>query len=145
VKEKLAILKESGNTNFEFFDAHTPNTSFVMRNNGKGMSAISGNFYPEILVWMVNNAANPALKQQVDWLQNELIQVDPLIHVAYPMSAKYFLTKRGLPIRTISRAHVLELTPSQKETLNEIYERFLGWCDKLGIEKVNIESIAAPK
>jgi 4-hydroxy-tetrahydrodipicolinate synthase len=71
--------------------------------------------------------------------------VDPLIHVAYPMSAKYFLTKRGLPIRTISRAHVLELTPSQKETLNEIYERFLGWCDKLGIEKVNIESIAAPK
>ena len=32
-----------------------------------------------------------------------------------------------------------------KETLNEIYERFLGWCDKLGIEKVNIESIAAPK
>jgi ribosomal protein L14 len=40
---------------------------------------------------------------------------------------------------------VLELTPSQKETLNEIYERFLGWCDKLGIEKVNIESIAAPK
>ena len=145
VKEKLAILKESGNTHFEFFDAHTPNTSFVMRNNGKGMSAISGNFYPEILVWMVNNAANPALKQQVDWLQNELIQVDPLIHVAYPMSAKYFLTKRGLPIRTISRAHVLELTPSQKETLNEIYERFLGWCDKLGIEKVNIESIAAPK
>ena len=145
VKEKLAILKESGNTHFEFFDAHTPNTSFVMRNNGKGMSAISGNFYPEILVWMVINAANPALKQQVDWLQNELIQVDPLIHVAYPMSAKYFLTKRGLPIRTISRAHVLELTPSQKETLNEIYERFLGWCDKLGIEKVNIESIAAPK
>lgn len=145
VKAKLNILKDSGNTSFEFFDAHTPNASFVMRNGGKGMSSISGNFYPEILVWMVNNAANPAMKEQVDWLQNELIQVDPLIHVAYPMSAKYFLAKRGLPIRTISRAHVLELTPVQKETLNEIHKKFLGWCNTLGIEKVSIESIIAPK
>ncbi len=145
VKEKLTILKESGNTSFEFFDAHTPNAAFVLRNGGKGMSAISGNFYPEILVWMVNNAANPALKEQVDWLQKELIEVDPLIHVAYPMSAKYFLSKRGLPIRTISRAHALELTPAQKEILNEIHQKFLGWCDTLKIEKVAIESIIAPK
>ena len=103
------------------------------------MSSISGNFYPEILVWMVNNAGNPAMQEKVDWLQNELIQVDPLIHVAYPMSAKYFLAKRGLPIRTISRAHVLELTPAQKEVLDGIHEKFLGWCDTLGIEKVAME------
>jgi 4-hydroxy-tetrahydrodipicolinate synthase len=50
------------------------------------------------------------------------------------MSAKYFLKKRGLHIRTISRAHALELTPEQKNTLDEIHESFLSWCDTLNIK-----------
>ena len=145
VRAKLDILKASGDTGMEFYDAHTPNASFSLREGAKGMSSISGNFYPEILVWMVNNATDPAMKDQVDWLQQELIKVDPLIHIAYPMSAKYFLAKRGLPIRTISRAHALELTPQQKQTLNEIYDAFLMWCDKLGIQKVDVKELLAPK
>ena len=145
VKAKLDILKASGDTAMEFYDAHSPNASFSLRQGAKGMSSISGNFYPEILVWMVNNATNPAMREQVDWLQEELIKVDPLIHQAYPMSAKYFLGKRGLPVRTISRAHALELTPQQKQTLNEIYDTFLMWCDKLGIEKVNVKELLEPK
>lgn len=145
VKEKLDLVKAGNYPDFEFFDAHTPNASFSLRNGAKGMSAISGNFYPEILVWMVNHAADPAMKEQVDWLQNELISVDPLIHIAYPLSAKFFLGKRGLPVRTISRAHALELTPQQKETLLEIHQKFIGWCDKLGIQRVDIEKIIQPK
>jgi 4-hydroxy-tetrahydrodipicolinate synthase len=145
VKAKLDIVKELNIPTFEFYDAHTPNASFGVRNGSKGMSSISGNFYPEILVWMVNNAANPAMKEKVDWLQEQLISVDPLIHVAYPMSAKYFLRKRGLPVRTISRAHALELTPEQRQTLDEIHDKFLMWCKELGIEKVNVEEIVAPK
>jgi 4-hydroxy-tetrahydrodipicolinate synthase len=145
VKAKLDIVKELNIPTFEFYDAHTPNASFGVRNGSKGMSSISGNFYPEILVWMVNNAANPAMKDKVDWLQEQLISVDPLIHVAYPMSAKYFLRKRGLPVRTISRAHALELTPEQKQTLDEIHDKFLMWCNELDIKKVNVEEIVAPK
>ena len=138
---KLAILASSINPSMEFYDAHTPNASFSLRNGAKGMSSISGNFYPEILVWICNNANNPDKKEQVDWLQAELIKVDPLIHIAYPMSAKYFLAKRGLPVRTISRAHALELTPDQKKVLDGIYDSFCHWCDELGIEKVQLETI----
>jgi 4-hydroxy-tetrahydrodipicolinate synthase len=145
VKAKLDIVKELNIPTFEFYDAHSPNASFSIRNGAKGMSSISGNFYPEILVWMVNNAANPAMKEKVDWLQEQIISVDPLIHVAYPMSAKYFLRKRGLPVRTISRAHALELTPEQKQTLDSIHDKFLMWCNELGIEQVNVEEIVAPK
>lgn len=145
VKEKLEIVKNLGNDAMEFYDAHTPHASASIRAGAKGMSSISGNFYPEILVWLCDNAANPAMKEQVDWLQEELIKVDPSIHVAYPMSAKYFLRKRGLPIRTISRAHVLELTPEQKETLDNIYDSFLNWCNQLGIVPVNGAAIAEPK
>lgn len=145
VKAKLDIVKAINNPAFEFYDAHSPNASFSVRNGAKGMSSISGNFYPEILVWMVNNAANPVMKEKVDWLQQEIIKVDPLIHVAYPMSAKYFLKKRGLPVRTISRAFALELTPEQKQTLDNIYSSFLMWCDELGIEKVDVEELLRPK
>lgn len=145
VKAKLDIVKAINNPSFEFYDAHSPNASFSVRNGAKGMSSISGNFYPEILVWMVNNAANPVMKDKVDWLQQEIIKVDPLIHIAYPMSAKYFLKKRGLPVRTISRAFALELTPEQKQTLDNIYNSFLMWCDELGIEKVDVEELLRPK
>ncbi len=143
VKAKLDIVKES-NSALEFYDAHSPNAMYSLRMGARGMSSISGNFYPEILVWMCNNATNPAMKEEVEWLQSEITRVDPLIHQAYPLSAKYFLQKRGLPVRTISRAHALELTPQQKQTLNEIHQSFLGWCHRLKIEPVNIPGLLVP-
>jgi 4-hydroxy-tetrahydrodipicolinate synthase len=131
VKAKLEMVK--GHESFEFYDAHTPNAMFSLQNGAKVMSSISGNFYPEVMVWMCENANNPEKQEDVKWLQSELTRVDPLIHEAYPMSAKYFLQKRGLPVRLISRAHVLQLTPQQKQTLDGIYESFLGWCERLNI------------
>ena len=144
VKSKIDILTSTGNQ-LEFFDAHSPNAMYSLQMGAKGMSSISGNFYPEILVWMVNNATNPDKQEQVKWLQSEISRVDPLIHIAYPMSAKYFLRKRGLPIRTISRATALELTPQQKQTLDEVHASFLDWCQRLEIKPVDIGSLLLPK
>ena len=144
VKAKLDIVKETKNS-LEFYDAHSPNAMYSLQMGAKGMSSISGNFYPEILVWMVNNANDPAKQEEVKWLQAEISRVDPLIHIAYPMSAKYFLRKRGLPVRTISRATALELTPDQKKTLDEIHDSFKTWCDKLKIKPVDIEQLMLPK
>ncbi len=135
VKVKLDILKSMGNNSLEFYDAHSPNAMFSLQNGAKGMSSISGNFYPEIMVWMCNNATSPEKQEDVKWIQSEITRVDSLIHQAYPMSAKYFLQKRGLPVRTISRAFVLELTPGQKKTLDGVYTNFVGWCDRLGIKQ----------
>lgn len=132
IKAKLDLAKH--NSKMQFYDAHTPNAMYSLQMGAHGMSSISGNFYPEILVWMCKNARNPDRIEDVKWLQAELSRVDPLIHIAYPMSAKYFLRKRGLHIRTISRAHALELTPEQKNTLDEIHDSFLSWCDKLNIK-----------
>lgn len=143
VQAKLELIKS--NDELEFFDAHTPNAMYSLQMGAKGMSSISGNFYPEILVWMCNHATDPERQDDIKWLQSELTRVDPLIHVAYPMSAKYFLQKRGMPVRTISRAHVLELTPQQKETLDHIYQSFLSWCDTLKITPVNVQDLLLPE
>ena len=142
VKEKLHIANVPG---FDFFDAHTPNAMYSLQMGARGMSSISGNFYPEVLVWMCNNATDPDKQAAVQWLQSELTRVDPLIHQAYPMSAKYFLQLRGLPVRTISRAYVQELTPAQKDVLRGIYDSFNQWCEKLGIKQVNIREIMTPQ
>lgn len=144
VQAKLEVVK-TANKGFEFYDAHSPNAMYSLQMGAKGMSSISGNFYPEILVWMVNNATDPAKQEEVKWLQGEISRVDPLIHIAYPMSAKYFLRKRGLPVRTISRATALELTPEQKKTLDGIHDSFLNWCQKLGIRPVDTASLLLPK
>ena len=144
VKAKLDVLK-TGEHGLEFYDAHTPNAMYSLQMGARGMSSISGNFYPEILVWMVEHANDPDRQEDVRWLQGELSRVDPLIHVAYPMSAKYFLQKRGLPVRTISRAHALELTKQQKETLDDIHDSFLGWCERLDIKPVQTERLVKTK
>lgn len=139
VREKLAV---AANSRLEFYDAHTPNAVASLQMGAAGMSSISGNFYPEILVWLCEHANDPARQEDVAWIQAELQRVDPLIHVAYPMSAKYFLQLRGLPVRTISRAHVLELTPEQKNMLNNIYRDFRQWCKRLNIREVAGDAVS---
>jgi 4-hydroxy-tetrahydrodipicolinate synthase len=130
VRAKLAVTAGS---RLEFYDAHTPNAVASMQMGAAGMSSISGNFYPEILVWLCNHVNDESRQEDVRWIQSELQRVDPLIHIAYPLSAKYFLQLRGIPVRTISRAHALELTPEQKQTLQQIHRDFQGWCERLQI------------
>lgn len=143
VKAKLEVL-QNAQSELEFYDAHTPNAKYSLQMGATGLSSISGNFYPEIMSWMVANASDPAKQEEVRWLQSEISSVDPLIHIAYPMSAKYFLQKRGLPVRTISRAIALQLTPDQKNVLDDIHNKFLGWCEKLSIKPVDVESLPIP-
>jgi 4-hydroxy-tetrahydrodipicolinate synthase len=142
VKAKLDLVKNR--TGFEFYDAHSPNAMFSMQAGAKGMSCISANFYPEVIAWMCKNVNNPNKQDEVKWLQSELTQADPLIHIAYPMSAKYFLRKRGMPVKTISRAHALELSPAQKQALDKLYDNFNNWCARLKITQVNVEDVLLP-
>ena len=142
VKAKLDILKDI-DSQLEFYDAHTPNAMFSLQQGAKGMSSISGNFYPEIMVWMTENANDPSKQEQVTWLQSELTRVDPLIHIAYPMSAKYFLQKRGLPVRTISRATAFQLTLEQRKALDDIHDSFLNWCERQDIKPVTVEKLSS--
>lgn len=140
VKAKMEVIKGSS---MQFYDAHTPHAVSSMKAGAHGMSAISGNFYPEILVWLCENADNPEKQDEVAWIQQELIKADPLIHIAYPMSSKFFLQLRGLPIHTISRAHPLETTPNQKATLHKIFDTTKTWFEKLEIKEVLYEDVVS--
>jgi len=140
VSGKLEVWREM-NSRLEFYDAHTPNAHFSMTRGATGMSSISGNFYPEIMVWMVDHANDPERQEDVRWIQQELTAADPLIHTAYPLCSKYFLQLRGLPIRTISRAVATKLTPDQRYAFEALHARFIGWCDRLGIHPLDMRQI----
>jgi 4-hydroxy-tetrahydrodipicolinate synthase len=138
VRHKIEILKDEKNNRLEFYDAHTPNALLSLQSGAKGLSAIAGNFYPEIMTWICNHATHPDHIEIVRWLQSEITNSDPLIHDAYPLSSKYFLRKRGLHLQEISRVHPIALTVIQKKILDETYLKFLGWCERLEISPVKL-------
>lgn len=130
VRAKLAVTKGS---KLEFFDAHAPNAMNSLRAGAAGMSAIAGNCYPDIFVWMCANANDPAKKDKVEWLQKEMTRMDDIVSQHYSRSAKYFLQKRGLTIREYGRTNATPLNDAEKKVLDGAYDTFLGWCRELGI------------
>jgi len=132
VRAKLELAK--GNP-LEFFDAHAPNTMYSLQAGARGMSAIAGNFYPEIFVWMCDHALDQAMKEKVEWMQSEITRMDNVVSASYPRSSKYFLRKRGLPLREFSRSNTTPLTDKEKQVLDGVHGTFMGWCRDLGISR----------
>jgi 4-hydroxy-tetrahydrodipicolinate synthase len=135
VKAKIELAK---NSRLEFYDACVANTMYSLQAGAKGMSAICGNFYPEILVWMCNNSTNPGKQEDVKYIQQQLTKTEDIIGQNYPLSAKYFLHKRGVPIEVISRTTPGPLTAQQKQVLDDVYKTLVGWCARIGIEPAHL-------
>ena len=135
IEQKLAVAK---GTQMELFNAHTATALQSLQKGAKGMSPISGNFYPEIHTWLCKNANNPAKTEDAKWIQSEITRMEPLISVAYPLSSKYFLKKRGLPIELVCRAKSKIVTPEQQQVLDGAHRTFTSWCDRLGIPAVKV-------
>lgn len=133
IEEKLAVSK---GTQMELYNAHSATALKSLQKGGKGMSPISGNFYPEIHTWLCQNAGNPSKSEDANWIQGEITRMEPLISRSYPLSAKYFLKKRGLPIELTCRANSKVLTPEQQQVLDAAHSIFIGWCDRLAIQAV---------
>ncbi len=136
VKVKIDLAK---NTRLEFYDACIANAINSLQEGAKGLSPICANFYPEIVSWMCNHVTNPDRQEDVKYIQEQLNKTeDTVIGQNYPLNAKYFLHKRGLPIEVKSRVNPNPLTDQQKQGLDDTYQAFLGWCDHIGIKPVTI-------
>jgi 4-hydroxy-tetrahydrodipicolinate synthase len=135
VKAKIELAK---NTRLELYDACIANTTNSLRAGAKGMSPICGNFYPEIVSWMCDNATNPDKQENVAFIQAEITRTEDIIGKNYPLSAKYFLNKRGVAIEISSRVNPDALTAPQKQALDEVYTLFLGWCNRIGIKPATV-------
>jgi 4-hydroxy-tetrahydrodipicolinate synthase len=131
VKAKIELI---GNNKLEFYDACSANTINSLQAGAKGMSAICGNLYPDIMVWMCNNVTNPDKQEDVKYIQAELNKTEDILGRHYPLSAKYFMRKRGVPIEVISRTAPGPLTADETRALDTIYTSLMNWCDRIGIK-----------
>lgn len=135
ISEKLATASGS---KLSLYNAHTATAVASIRAGGAGLSPISANFYPEILNWICDYAGDVTRKVEVDWIQSELAQTEPIISQSYPLSSKYFLMKRGLPVEQVTRVSRNPLNSKVRSELHAVHKRFLGWCDRLNIRPVRI-------
>ena len=133
IEVKLEIAR---GTQLEFYNAHTASAVESLRKGGRGMSPISGNFYPEIHTWLCRYADDPSKSADVAWIQSEIARTEPVISKYYPLSSKYFLKKRGLPIELVCRSKAKSIPAEQMKVLDDTYNVFLGWCDRLGIKPI---------
>ena len=130
VAQKLAVVPRDA---FGFYDAHLPNATSSLRAGASGLSAIAGNYFPEILTWLCRNVNSDAQQETVAWLQGELTRTNALLHEGYPASAKHFLRLRGLPIGATCRLPLPPLTVAQHGALRELHRTWSGWHERLGL------------
>jgi 4-hydroxy-tetrahydrodipicolinate synthase len=99
----ISKLKLATKSKLRLYNAHTASAVPSLQAGGAGLSPISANFYPEILAWVCQYASDPGQKENLNWIQSELAATEPLISKSYPLSSKYFLQKRGVPIELVTR------------------------------------------
>lgn len=121
---------------FGLYDAYMVNAFSSLRAGAAGLSAIQGNMFPELIVWICDHYNDEASKEDADRVQQFFIDCMDLVHTAYPTIAKYSLQKRGFPISLYTRREVGELTEDLKKGMDALMEKADALYASLGIEAV---------
>lgn len=132
IKKKLDKIK---GTDFQLYNADTPTALQSLRDGAKGISPISGNFYPELyghFLKLFKAGDNEALEN----LSTKLTVMDKVTDDFYPWSAKLFLEKRGLDICTNTRIPMRKMAVKDKIILDALHKMFHQILEEFGIESV---------
>lgn len=132
VKEKLKAGK--ANLDFGLYDAYMGHAVETLKAGSAGLSCIQGNFFPELIVWLCDNYDNKVLEPEVNRVQQFLIDNMDVMHHTYPIIAKYWLTKRGLNISTITRRNVGVFSPSTRNQIESLYSDYNYLKNEIGIK-----------
>lgn len=121
VKQKL---KAGNERNFGLYDAYMGHAVVSLKAGASGLSCIQGNYWPELIVWLCENFNNSSLTKEVDRVQQFFIDNMEVMHHAYPVTAKYYLQKRGLSMSTFTRQEVGVLTSEIKNNIDKLYKDY---------------------
>ncbi len=132
IKNKLKNIEGS---NFHLYNADTPTALESLRDGGKGISPISGNFYPELYGHFLKLFA-AGDNEALEILNTKLTVMDKVTDDFYPWSAKLFLEKRGLDICTNTRIPMRKMAVKDKIILDALLKMFHQICDEFGIDPV---------
>ena len=133
IEQVKAKLERATEPDFGLYDAYAGHAVASLTAGAAGLSCIQGNYFPELIVWLCDNYADISLQPEVLRLQNFLIQHMDIMHRNYPMTAKYFLQKRGLPISTTTREGGDRLTTHLKQNMDRFYRDCQAFQESMAI------------
>ena len=94
----------------QLFNANAATILDTLKDGADGFSGIMANFHPELYVWLFENYEKEPEKAAE--LQAFLTLASGVERGAYPVSAKYYMQKSGIPMSLVSRARPKsDLTP----------------------------------
>ena len=126
------------NPQFGLYDAYMAHAVASLKSGSRGLSCIQGNYFPELIVWLCNNYDNPDMQAEVDSVQEFFVNEMDIMHTCYPISAKYFLKKRGLPVTLTTRRDLPAAEDCFFSELDDLYERFQTLHENVGINLVTV-------
>lgn len=128
LERKLAAVR---GTSLRVFNADAATLLESLRKGAAGFSGISANFFPELWVWLCRHAERePATAAR---LHSFLQEAERWFVRHYPVSAKHFLGRRGIPIRPVCRTACTEPTAGDLRGLAALGDRADSLRDELGI------------
>jgi len=122
IKDKLKAT--NGVDSFGLYDAYAVNAVASLEAGAAGLSCIQGNFFPELIVWLCRHFDNINARENVCKVQQFLTHHMDVIHQAYPISAKYYLQKRGINISTFTRTNTETFTSEVKDKVDILYDEY---------------------
>src|SRR5690606_8619441 len=134
IKAKLDATKDM--PGFGLYDAYMAHAVASLKAGSAGLSCIQGNFIPELVVWLCNNYDNDEQADRVAILQQFFIDHMDVMHAVYPVVARYFLQKRGLPISTFTRKNAGVFTGTVRKQMDVLYLNFQQLLKQMDLKPV---------
>lgn len=133
LEKKAAAVKGTG---FGVYNADTTTALDSLESGSRGISPISGNFYPELYSHLLKEYFANGRTDEVNRLQALLTMMDRVTHSFYPYSAKLFLIKRGLKIESNTRIPQDTLSYVDNLRLDALFDSFKALADMYEVDLV---------
>jgi len=122
-------LKQLENSNISLFNANSQTLLHSLKHGAAGFSGIMANFHPSLYVWLCREFN--AQPENAERLQ-ELITMCAFAGMSYPVTAKYYLSKSGIPMDLYTRSrNADELNSYQKLVIEQMRKLTDRVCQSL--------------
>jgi len=119
---------------FGLYDAYMAHAVYSLEAGTAGLSCIQGNYFPELVAWLCCNYNNQALTKEVQMVQQFFVDEMQVIHEDYPVSAKYFLQKKGLPVSTYVRKNGNTIVSGITiQRMDQLYNRYNALAQNISL------------